>query len=142
MNYSDPHAFLGVGFRFPIQVDEMTGRMKTASYEEDIVEAIHIILMTRKGERIMHPEFGCGIHEYQFSEMEYTTLKLMEGEVKQALMMWEPRIIDVEAVVEAGKEAGCLLIRIAYVVRTTNNPYNLVYPYYLYEGMEKGTGIE
>jgi hypothetical protein len=41
--------FLGTGFKFPIQVDPNTGRMRTSSHEEDIKEAIGIILNTRKG---------------------------------------------------------------------------------------------
>lgn len=128
--------FLGVGFKFPIEVDKMTGKMKTSYYEEDIQEAIHLIIMTRKGERIMRPEFGCGIHQYAFSTIDYTTLKLMESEVREALIMWEPRIINIEVTIVKDKSnAGQLNILIGYIVRTTNNPYNLVYPYYLNEGI-------
>ena len=64
MNSSE---FLGKGFAFPLGVDPVTGRMKMAEYEEDIRQAIYIILMTRKGERVMRPEFGCDIHNYSFS---------------------------------------------------------------------------
>lgn len=51
--------FLGTGWKFPVEVDEITGRIKMSSYEEDIQEAIGIILKTRKGERMMRPDFGC-----------------------------------------------------------------------------------
>ncbi len=44
--------FLGTGFKFPIQVDPSTGRMRTSSHEEDIKESIGIILNTRRGERV------------------------------------------------------------------------------------------
>lgn len=128
--------FLGTGFYFPIEVDEATGRMKTVSLEEDIMQAVRVILMTRKGERVMRPEFGCDIHEYAFDTMDYTTLVQMEDTVRQALMVWEPRITDVEVdIVNEQDEEGTLLIGIRYVVRSTNNPYNLVYPYYINEGM-------
>lgn len=30
---------------------------------------------------------------------------------------------------------GKLLFRISYTVRSTNNPNNIVFPYYLYEGV-------
>ncbi len=131
----DVNAFLGRGFRFPIQVDDITGKMQTSSYEDDIKEAIYIILMTRKGERVMKPEFGCGVHDYAFATMDYTTLSLMEREVKDALTIWEPRIRDLEVnIVEDDKREGCVLIDINYVVRSTNNPYNLVFPFYMNEG--------
>lgn len=128
--------FLGTGFHFPIEVDEATGRMKEVSLEEDISQSIRIIMMTRKGERVMRPEFGCDIHDYVFGTMDYTTLVQMEHAVREALTIWEPRITQVEVAIDSEQEEeGVLLIRISYVVRSTNNPYNLVYPYYINEGM-------
>jgi hypothetical protein len=135
MEQSNPKAFLGVGFKFPIQVDENTGRIKTVSYEEDIQEAIRIILMTKKGERVCNPQFGCGIHEYTFETMDFTTVSAMKQEIELALVMWEPRIEDIEVVIDTEQQQeGVVLIQIGYVVRSTNNPFNLVFPYYINEG--------
>lgn len=131
----DVNAFLGKGFKFPIQVDEITGKMKTSSYEEDIKEAIYIILMTKKGERVMNPDFGCGAYEYVFDTMDYTTLSMMEREVREALTLWEPRITDLEVNLEVDEaQEGCVQVKIGYTVRSTNNPYNLVFPFYINEG--------
>ncbi len=126
--------FLGRGFAFPPSVDPVTGQMRTAAYEEDIRQAIYLIIMTRKGERVMRPDFGCAIHEYAFDSMDYETMSRIEETVQEALILWEPRIRDVE--VNAYRaETGKLNIEISYVVRSTNNPYNLVYPFYINEGM-------
>lgn len=128
--------FLGVGFHFPLQVEEATGKMMTVSLEEDIREAISIILMTRKGERVMRPDFGCNIYDYAFDTMDYTTLVQMENTVRDALIRWEPRITDIQVHVNNEQEQeGTLLIEISYLVRSTNNPFNLVYPYYINEGI-------
>ncbi|QZY57550.1 GPW/gp25 family protein [Crassaminicella profunda] len=106
------------------------------TYEEDIQEAIKIILMTQKGERVMRPDFGCNMHDYVFSIPDYTTLNLMESEIRQALINWEPRIEEVDVNIHVdGEEANKLWINIDYVVRRTNNPFNLVYPFYLNEGI-------
>lgn len=129
-------AFLGVGVKWPPQVDRMTGRFMTSSYEENIKESIQIILMTRKGERIMRPEFGCGIFQYAFGTMDYTSFSRMEKEVEEALYTWEPRIHEIEVSVSQDEQKdGVLNIGISYVVRATNNPYNLVYPFYINEGL-------
>lgn len=132
---NDAGSFWGCGFKFPVQTDPVTGRMMTSAYEEDIQEAIHIILMTRKGERVRNPEFGCGIYEYMFGTMDFTSLKEMERSVEDALILWEPRIrdIDVEVMLEE-EDLGKLLVKVGYVVRTTNNPFNLVFPFYINEG--------
>lgn len=132
----DARDFLGRGWKFPLQVDETTGRIKTVSYEDDIAEAIYIILFTRKGERAMRPEFGSTIYEYIFSSMDYTTIKRMERELTDALIQWEPRIVDPEVTVDTrDADKGAVHIRVEYIVRTTNNPYNLVFPYYISEGL-------
>ncbi len=129
--------FLGKGIHFPIEPEEASGRLKMVSAEENIKEAIHIILGTRKGERLMHPDFGCDIHDFTFGTMDYGTLSQIEGSVREALIQWEPRIRDLEVeVLRDETRDGRLNIEIHYVVRTTNNPYNLVYPFYINEGTE------
>jgi len=130
--------FLGTGFKFPIQIDKATGRMKTSSYEEDIKEAIWIIVMTKKGERVRNPEFGCSIHEYVFGTMDFQTLKKMEWSVQEALTLWEPRITDIQVTVSIAQDLeGAVRIEVSYRVRATNNPYNLVFPFYIVEGYGK-----
>jgi uncharacterized protein len=126
--------FLGMGWAFPFQVDG-DGQIRMARYEDDIREAIRVILSTLKGERVMRPEFGCGIHNYVFSVINTATLALIESNVKEALTIWEPRIQLMGVTVSTeDSEEGRLLISIDYKVRTTNNRFNMVYPFYLKEG--------
>jgi len=128
-----PGDFLGKGWKFPPRTDYVTGRIKTVSQEEDIGEAIRLILFTRKGERIMRPDFGCGIQRFVFAEMDYGTVREMEKEITDAITAWEPRVTDPEAEVDTGRlSEGMVMIRVSYRIRTTNNPYNQVFPYYIY----------
>ena len=128
--------FLGRGWKIPPQVDETTGRIRTVGYEEDIAEAIRMILFTRKGERAMRPECGSTIFEYLFSTMDFTTIKRMEREILEAIIRWEPRVIEPEVRVDTERlDEGLIRVEVRYVVRTTNNPYNLVFPYYINEGI-------
>ena len=83
----------------------------------------------------MNPEFGCGVHDYAFGTMDYTSLSMMERAVREAITLWEPRITDLNVDLAIDdKRDGCVLISIDYVVRSTNNPYNLVFPFYMNEG--------
>lgn len=126
--------FLGKGWKYPVRVDE-NGKIAISEYEEDIREAIRIILGTAKGERVMRPEFGCGIHEYVFTSMNAVNLSLIETSVRDALTLWEPRIELVNVNTDAEKaDEGKLFINIDYRVRATNIQFNLVYPFYLKEG--------
>jgi phage baseplate assembly protein W len=105
------------------------------AYEEDIDEAIKIILSTNRGERVMRPEFGAGLNSFIFEPVSVTTMELVRTRVEESLIDWEPRI-DVEEVkvTTSPPERNRLLIDITYRVRATNAVRNLVYPFYLQEG--------
>ncbi len=128
-----PKEFLGVGWKFPVTVD--SGKIAMSKYEDDIREAIWLILSTAKGERIMHPDFGCEIHDMVFQTVNVVTLSSIEMAVREALTLHEPRIkvmrIDVSS--EEALE-GKLVINIDYCVKTTDNQFNIVYPFDISEG--------
>src|SRR5436305_11237146 len=125
--------FLGVGWKFPLQVTA-AGRVAQARYEQRIEEAIYLILSTAKGERVMLPNFGCGIHELVFAPNNTVTRSVVVQQVRQALVAYEPRIdvLDIDAETASG-EPNLLLIRINYRIRANNALGNLVYPFYINE---------
>ena len=127
-------AFLGVGWAFPPRL-EATGAIAEAIYEEDIRQAIRIILFTNRGERLMRPDFGAGLNEFVFEPVSPSTMALVETRVREALITWEPRIdVLVVTVTSDSSERNRLLIDMNYRVRATNTQHNLVYPFYLQEG--------
>ena len=135
----DSRDFLGRGVKFPLQVDPRTGKLAMVSHEEDIREAIEIILRTMQGERVMRPEFGSNIMEYVFSVSSSTERESLAHEVREQLLYQEPRITEVEAVCrEVNGQTGQLVVEVRYTVRSTNNRYNHVYPFYITEGSEGG----
>ena len=123
--------FLGVGITFPMELNEL-GKVKMSHYEEAVRQSVWIILGTAPGERLMRPDFGCGIHNLVFAPNSATTVGKVVSEVTSALIEWEPRIdvLNVNAAPD-DNQANLLLIQISYQVRTTNNRFNLVYPFYL-----------
>lgn len=125
-------AFLGTGWAFPTTAAP-TGEAALVSYEDDIRQAIHIILGTARGERVMRPDFGAGLQELVFEPINTTTMALAQHHVQQALITWEPRIDSITVAVSADGPRGRLMIDIHYRVRATNTFYNLVYPFYLFE---------
>jgi len=131
----DRKAFLGRGWAMPVALDPRTGLVASAAYEQDIRQSILIILETAPGERVMRPNFGCGIHELVFAAVDSTTLQRIRSTVEEALRRCEARIDVLEVNVnEAATTQGELLVEIEYRVRKTNQLGNLVYPFYFREG--------
>ena len=127
--------FLGRGWARPVQLDPRTGLVASVAYEEDIRQSILIILETAPGERVMRPNFGCGIHELVFTALDSTTIQRIKSVVEEALRRCEARIevLDVNVDDEVAVQ-GQLLVEIEYRVRKTNQKDNLVFPFHFREG--------
>lgn len=127
--------FLGRGWAFPIKPD-LNGRLTFLSGEEKIRQSIWIILGTAPGERQMLPEFGCGIHDLVFEPNTAALRGFVQTRVRDALTRWEPRINVIDVRVETPPEArNYLLIRVDYRIRSNNAFFNLVYPFFINEGV-------
>lgn len=125
---------LGTGWTFPVRIDGRGG-FSMSSQEQDIAEAVWIVLATSRGERMMRPDFGCGIGDYVFAPNNATTRGAIAHQVQQALMRWEPRIDLADVRVEDDPaQPNLLLIHVDYRIRANNAFHNLVYPFFLDEG--------
>jgi phage baseplate assembly protein W len=123
--------FIGAGRAFPMSVDA-SGSVALVRRERELEDSIRLIVATAPGERPMRPEFGCGIHDFVFAPADATTAGRIAYEVRAALDRWEPRVdvVDVDVTADSG-DASTLYIEITYTVRGTNDPRNLVFPFYV-----------
>lgn len=122
---------IGRGWHFPPMLDQR-GTFALTGDEDEIEQAIQIILRTAPGQRVMRPEFGCRIHELVFAPNNEATAGLAVRYISEALGQWEPRIglDNVEAVIDPVDDS-CLLITVDYRVVATHSNRSLVYPFYL-----------
>ena len=122
---------IGTGVAFPLRVDRRGG-VALSRDNDDVQEAIALILGTAPGERPMRPEFGCGVHNYIFESVDAYALGRIEYEILVALDRWEPRIEVLAIEFDlSNSDRGELMIDITYQLRATNDIRNLVYPFYV-----------
>ena len=114
------------------------GRVALATGEADIAESIRIIILTAPGERPMRPRFGCAIWDSVYAPLNVATLSSMAFAVRAALAEWEPRVVvdDVNTTIDPDSPST-VHIAISYRIRATNDPRNLVFPFYVIP--EEGT---
>jgi uncharacterized protein len=120
--------FVGQGLSFPLKLAP-NGSLALVNNDEELRQAIRLILGTAYGERPMRPEFGCGIHELVFAPANATTAGQAAYEVRRSLERWEPRV-DVVDVEFDPSDASRMYVAITYKVKGTNDPRNLVFPFY------------
>ena len=125
--------FLGRGWKCPASIENK--KIASSGGDDSIKESIIIILTTGKGERVMRPDFGCGINELAFAQNNTSTASLIQFYIQESLLKWEPRIEVLDVSVTSDEdERNLLTINIEYMVKTINTRDNLVYPFYLDKG--------
>jgi uncharacterized protein len=127
-------AFLGQGWAFPPEFYAGGAQVELVAGEEDIVQSLEILLTTSLGERTMFAAFGCDLKRFMFEEIDQSLINGIRNVISDGLLNNEPRIkvLNVELDV-SNAWSGAILIAVDYLVRTTNNRYNLVYPFYINE---------
>jgi len=129
--------FLGTGWGFPPTFDNTTNKVVMTSDEADIQLSLQILLSTRKGERVMLPDYGCNLNEMLFEPMNATFKSYISEMIRTAILYYEARIDLNSLLIDDSQDAeGVIIINISYTVRTTNSRFNFVYPFYKREGTE------
>lgn len=126
--------FLGTGWGFPPEFHPRAGGARLVSGEEDVREALYILLSTDPGERVMHPAYGCGLRRMVFEAVNESTQAEIRDLVERAVLFFEPRVTLLNVEIDTGDlTEGLLRLRLDYVIRATNSRSNMVYPFYIGE---------
>lgn len=130
-----PESFLGTGWSFPPAFAQ--GEVLMSSDEADIHESLQILFGTIAGERELRPDYGLGMQELMFEPMSTTMRTFLKDRVQISILVYEPRIkvIDLQ-VGSPDPNDGKLLVSLEYEVRSTNSRFNLVFPFYDFDGNE------
>ncbi|MEL0635653.1 GPW/gp25 family protein [Marinomonas sp. TI.3.20] len=131
---SKQNVFLGSGWAFPPRFASSNQRVTLSQDEEDIQQSLSILLSTSPGERIMSPDYGCRLNKFVFAELTQTTFTEIKYEIQQAILFFESRIDLQDIHIQPNVDQGELMIRLEYLIVTTNTRSNMVYPFYLQEG--------
>jgi phage baseplate assembly protein W len=129
---ADDQQFLGKGWAFPVTFENHGRGVAVAQAEEDIRQSLVILLSTSLGERVLRPTFGWKREALMFEPLSTSFASYLVREIENAILFFESRIelnaVDFE---NSPDQAGLILIRLDYTIRTTNTRTNLVFPFYL-----------
>ena len=110
----DAGRLFGRGMSFPPRVGA-DGRIVWSEGEANVREAVRVILMTELGERLVAPEFGCGLGVFLFEPNTVATRHSIGERITRALGRWEPRIlVDVVTVEPDPVSAESAIATIVY----------------------------
>lgn len=122
---------IGKGWGFPVHLDERN-HIALTNEDNEISQAIYVILSTYPGERVMRPEFGCRIHDYVFAPANAATAAGIEAAAKEAILNWEPRVTLTSVKATPDPDAdGLMMVEIKYELKSSRDPRALIFPFYL-----------
>ncbi len=121
---------LGRGLGLPLRPGP-GGALPMAEGPDAVTRSLLLVLETEPGERVMRPDFGCGLRRFLMKPNTVATRALIQREVERSLARWEPRI-DLQGVaVDPGDDPALVHVRVDYVLTRDRRPGSLVYPFYL-----------
>ncbi len=89
------------GWKFPVQVDEENGKIKTIEDNENIKQSVKMILETRPDERKVVPSFGANLRPYIFETISPSVISSLKNEVEHSIKTWESHIADINVGVKS-----------------------------------------
>lgn len=136
MKDNNTYEFLGRGWSFPPTFSKETKGVEMLEEEENVAKSVKLIVLTRLGERFFHPNLGTNINDYLFmrniDSAEKNRIKRM---IEYAIVENEVRV-DVDQVdVQNNQEDDCMEISVSYTIKGFNTKYNMVFPFYLENGI-------
>jgi phage baseplate assembly protein W len=110
---------------FPFRADRR-GRTAHATHGEHVHDLIEQLLFTSPGERVMRPDFGCGLLDLVFTPNSPELISTLELSVQASLQSWLGDLIDVEAL-DVVSEDHAVRVYLSYAVRATGTRHEDVF---------------
>jgi uncharacterized protein len=102
---------------FPFHIDGR-GRSATASGDAHLRGLIEQLLFTQPGERVMRPDFGCGLMQLVFAPNSPELAATVQALVHGSLQQWLGHLIRVDEVGAESQDAS-LTVTVRYTVLET-----------------------
>ena len=109
-----------LGLAFPI-VSSTGGYFSNSEGFNTIVAGIKQLILTKKGERVMLPEFGTNLRSFVFDQDTPALRKRIKDEISQAITVYEPRVTIRNLNVYVKESQGRNTIMVALQLSLTND---------------------
>jgi phage baseplate assembly protein W len=119
--YSDFYNNLNINFG--------TKDLARITNEESIINSLKNIILTKKGERVFQPNFGCNISGLLFENFSKITNDAIETEIRTAVENFEPRVKTIKVTVVESLDNHSIELQLYFT--TINNPENVSISFFL-----------
>lgn len=111
-----------IGITLPIQLGNNGMFAQSTSLLQQVRSNFKNLILTKKGERIMQPEFGCDLHTLLFEQITEDTEFNMRNAVTEAVERWLPYLEVTNLSLETDADNDPYRVSISVDYRFRNNP--------------------
>ena len=115
--------YLGKALKFPIDV-----KFVPEDGIDLVLQDVQLLLLTRPGERVMRPRFGCGINVRLFDNLD-TVANIGASDIAAAIREFEPRVSLLQVTPHIDRPNGLVIFQVRMLIRDANVERNLVFPF-------------
>jgi len=104
-------------------IQDSQGNLKVAENIAAVMSSIDNILRTRKGERVMLPEFGSDLGDAVFETFDGTVLKYLSRDLKTTIERWDDRVIIDDVQMYPDPDRQYLSVTIVFAIKGYSDLY-------------------
>lgn len=108
---------------YPYHLDDR-GRTTTTTYENHVAQMLELLLLTRPGERVNEPTFGCGLLDHVFAPNSPEIAAALNVTIAASISLWLGDVIALGSVDVTAQE-NRLSVTVAYTVLSTGTQASL-----------------
>ena len=103
---------ISMSFKF----NPLSGDLITLSNENAIARSVRNIVLTSPGEKIFDPDFGSGVSESLFENLDEVTALNIKDEIEYSIANYEPRVELINVEVIPDYDGNQYHVVIAYII--------------------------
>lgn len=103
-----------LGLTFPVKLGNRGYFETTTDVKTQIKTNLRSLLMTRRGERLGNPSFGCDLHSYVFNPLTDETISNIRGTIETAIQTWLPFITIKDMKIDKDEDKNTIFISIVF----------------------------
>ena len=112
-----------INVAFPYRLDDR-GRTATATYDDHVEQMLELLLLTRPGERVNQPTFGCGLLDQVFAPNSPGIAAALNVTIAAAISLWLRDVVSVTSL-DVTAQVNQLTVAIGYTVLATGSAASL-----------------
>jgi phage baseplate assembly protein W len=129
---STENEIIGTGWAFPPHFDADNNKTVMTAGVEDINQSLYILFTTELGERVMQPNYGSALKSMLFESINEHFKSYMRMVLVRSIALYEARIrpLHIDFIADETLE-GRYLMQLDYIVLSTRQRNNFIFPFYL-----------